>query len=305
MQFPKRPIEHVKQSASWKIFQNSIPPLWIIREVTERDYGIDSYIEIVSPEGKVTGDLCSIQLKGIGNIDWKEDPTSKGRKYRLSGIKRTTVNYLMNLPIPVFIILADLEERKAYFAPVKEQIRENYIEYLNRKTKYFSFEFMSANELGTKRGNILFRAFYYIENWFNEISNYLRDLLIHWQQYYEFIRDNQELDCFLEVERENQLIMEHIYQSCKFLSIFLRIKWNVISLPELYKVDRQTWKDPSISLHQKSLDLVLKELEPIFIEIIKRAKILITQKESDYWKSKYWLLFDMCLNMDIANFIKS
>jgi hypothetical protein len=104
---------------------------------------------------------------------------------------------------------------------------------------------------------------------------------------------------------KEQVIMEHIYQSCKFLSNFLRIEWNVISLPELYEVDRQTWKDPSIYLHQKSLDRVLKELEPIFVEIIKRAKIIVTQKESDYWKTKYRPLFDMCLNMDTGHLIKS
>jgi len=58
MQFPKRPIEHVIQSASWKIFKANTPAEWIIREATGRDYGIDSYIEIIFPDGKVTGELC-------------------------------------------------------------------------------------------------------------------------------------------------------------------------------------------------------------------------------------------------------
>jgi hypothetical protein len=305
MEFPKRSIEHVMQSASWKIFQQATPPQWIIREVTERDYGIDSYMEIVFPDGRVTGELCSIQLKGTSKIDWREDPISKEKKYRLSGIKRSIINYWMNLPVPVFIILSDFESNSAYFAPVKDQIRENYAEYLNKKRRYFSFEFVSSYELGTNRGTNLFLAFYYIEYWFNEISNYLRGLLIHWQQYYEFIKDHQELDCFLDVEVEDQVIMEHIYQSCKFISGFMRIEWNVITLTELYEADRQTWKEPSIYLHQKSLSRVLKELEPIFIEIIKRAKILVTQKESDYWKTKYRSLFDMCLNMNFGRLIKS
>lgn len=305
MQFPKRPTEHVIQSASWKIFQSNTPAEWIIREVTERDYGIDSYIEIVSPEGKVTGELCSIQLKGTDNIDWREIPQSKERRYRLSGIRKSTVNYWMNLPIPVFIVLADLETRKAYFTPVKEKIREKYAEYLNRGNKYFSFEFSSEYELGTKRGNLIFLASYVIEINFSELSNYLRGLLIHWEEYYEFIRGNQELDCFMEVENIDQLIMEHIYQSCKFLSAFFGIEWNVISLYELYKIDRETWKDPHISLHQKSLDRILKEVEPIFVKIIKRAKIIITQGQIDYWMNKYGLLFDMCQNMNIGHLKRS
>ena len=85
----------------------------------------------------------------------------------------------------------------------------------------------------------------------------------------------------------------------------MRIEWNVITLQELYEEDRQTWKAPSIYLHQKSLGRVLKELEPVFVEIIKRAKIIITQKESDYWKTRYRTLFDMCLKMDISQLIKS
>lgn len=305
MEFPERSIEHVIESTSKTIFKDTIPQHWIIRELTERDYGIDCYIEIVFADRKVTGELCSIQLKGISKIDWREDPISKEKKYKLSGIKRSTVNYWMNFPIPVFIVLADLETNKSYFAPVKDQIREKYADYLNKKKRYFSFEFSSSFELGTKRGINLFLAFYYVEYWFNEISNYLRGLLIHWQQYYEFIKDHQELDCFLDVEIEDQVIMEHIYRSCKFLSNFLWIEWNVISLPDLYKLDIQTWKNPSVTLHQKSLNRVLKELEPIFVEIIKRAKILITQKESDYWKNKYRSLFDMCLNMDISHSKKS
>jgi len=305
MEFPKRSNEHVIQSESWRIFKQKIPSKWIPRELTERDYGIDAYIEIVFPDGKITGELCSIQLKGISKIDWKEDPISKDKKYRLSGIKRSTLNYWMNLPIPVFLILTDIRTERAYFVAVKDQIREKYTQYLDQRYRYYSFEFTSSHEMGTRRGDLIFLALYYVEYWFSEISNYLRGLLIHWQQYYEFIKNHQELDCFLDVEIEDQVIMEHIYHSCKFLSGFMRIEWNVISLAELYETDKQTWKDPSIYLHQKSLGRVLKELEPIFVEIIKRAKIIVTQKESDYWKTKYPSLFDMCLNIDISQLIKS
>ena len=47
MEFPKRALTHISESASWKILQNCLPPEWIIRDVTERDYGVDCYLEIV------------------------------------------------------------------------------------------------------------------------------------------------------------------------------------------------------------------------------------------------------------------
>ena len=72
MKYPKRSLNHIKETASWKIFNSKVPNEWIIRNVTERDYGIDSYVEIVSPNGDVRGDLCSIQLKSSKSINWKQ-----------------------------------------------------------------------------------------------------------------------------------------------------------------------------------------------------------------------------------------
>ena len=70
----------------------------------------------------------------------------------------------MNLPIPVFLVLADLELHKAYFVPVKDSIREKYADYMNKTTKNLSFKFTSTYEFGTGRGDSLFLAFYYIES---------------------------------------------------------------------------------------------------------------------------------------------
>jgi hypothetical protein len=64
MEYPKRVNKHITESSSFKIFSRNIPDSWIVREVTERDYGIDLYIELATKDNRVTGELISIQLKG-------------------------------------------------------------------------------------------------------------------------------------------------------------------------------------------------------------------------------------------------
>ena len=58
MELPTRDAKHVTEASSYKIFSRNIPNHWIIREVSERDYGIDCYIELVNNQNQVTGELA-------------------------------------------------------------------------------------------------------------------------------------------------------------------------------------------------------------------------------------------------------
>lgn len=118
MELPKRVDQHITESSSFKIFNSVIPNSWIVREVSERDYGIDCYIELVNSNNQVTGELISIQLKGIQSIIW-----TKENYHTLSGIKLTTTNYWRVFPIPVYICLVDLNSKEVFFNSVKESIR--------------------------------------------------------------------------------------------------------------------------------------------------------------------------------------
>jgi hypothetical protein len=48
MKFPQRSQQHISETKSFKIFSSKIPDNWLVREITERDYGVDCYIEIVN-----------------------------------------------------------------------------------------------------------------------------------------------------------------------------------------------------------------------------------------------------------------
>ncbi len=300
MQFPIRTSEHIKDSNGWRALLNKTPQEWIIRDVTERDYGIDSYIEIIPPSGAVTGDLCSIQLKSSEKVKWVND------KAILSRVKKSTINYWMNLPVPVFLVLADINEKRVYYCPVKSFIRRHYAKFLNGGTKSLSFNFRKEFQFGNEIGDSIFKTLYFREKHFSQVITYMSDFLIHCKEYLEFIVFNQGRDCFLSVEPESEVMLIHIYRCCMFLAEFLNIEWKVQDLSEAYKKDRETWKNysPSYSMHEMTFDILAKEIQPIFLEVVRKSKDIITKEEKDYWVKTNLPLFYMCEDLNIENLKK-
>nr|MBC8218414.1 DUF4365 domain-containing protein [Planctomycetota bacterium] len=222
MKFPKRSDTHIKESDSWKILKSRCPAEWIIREVSERDYGIDCYIELVNRDNEVTGDLLSVQLKGTDNIKWRVI-NEEMKEATFSGLAAETIHYWMNLSVPVFLFVADLNSRNVYFAPVKKQVRSQYSKYLNQDS--MSFTLTNVFQLGNTLGNISFRAHYSEERSHNRFIADIRMLLVHWQRYLEFIQDYQCLDLFLGAEPDEELLFVHIYETLYTLSQCLFLDW--------------------------------------------------------------------------------
>src|ERR1700677_3836790 len=107
MKWPKRTATHIQESKSWRLLAHLAPDEWIIREVTERDYGIDAYIEIATATGDITGNLISVQLKGPEQIDWRDlEWRDNGEHSQIAtspSISTATTRYWLNLPVPVFL----------------------------------------------------------------------------------------------------------------------------------------------------------------------------------------------------------
>ena len=140
MELPTRDAKHVTEASSYKIFSRNIPNHWIIREVSERDYGIDCYIELVNNQNQVTGELISVQLKGKQKIKW-----TKNDYFTFSGINISTTNYWMKFPTPVFICLVDLETEEVFYSSVKESVRKNFYSYIKQDT--FSYKIYKKDKL--------------------------------------------------------------------------------------------------------------------------------------------------------------
>ncbi len=155
MKLPKRPKQHTLESASFKLFSSKIPDSWIIREVTERDYGIDCYLELVNDDNELTGHLVLIQLKSRQLIPWTNDET-----YTLTGVKITTSNYWYKLTVPVFIFLADIDKQELYMLSVNYWIKRNFLQFAKQKT--FNYKFKKSSIFDGEDGVFEFNVLHFM-----------------------------------------------------------------------------------------------------------------------------------------------
>jgi uncharacterized protein YpmS len=73
MKYPTRSNSHISESNSFDILSSVLPDEWIIRELTERDYGVDLYVEIVGENKKITGELVALQVKSSTKIKFNKN----------------------------------------------------------------------------------------------------------------------------------------------------------------------------------------------------------------------------------------
>jgi len=300
MRLPKRPSSHVTESSSWRILQGALPDEWIIREVTERDYGIDCYVELVTPMLDVTGDLVSIQLKGKNQLNWGE---KKGLEYtRFSGIEQPTVTYWMNQQVPVFLFVAELSTDCVFYCPVKEVVRTGYAKYLKQRT--FSFPLFRDYCFGTKEGLSNFLSTFFREQLNERFSYDLVNLLSHIERYSDYIVQNMYRDSFMEVEPEQHLELIQIYNTCKTVADHLCIEWNIESLEDIYVKDNEVWGDGWCYLHEQSQHEVLNKIKDIFPVLVREAIEHVTSKQGDYWLNTNPVFFNLCNSYDVAQLVK-
>ncbi|MYF69612.1 MAG: DUF4365 domain-containing protein [Proteobacteria bacterium] len=290
MRFPKRPETHVLETKAMRLFQTLAPNDWILRETTERDYGIDAYIELVSPDGDVTGQLMSAQVKAERGLAWRAG--SRARVATSPQIRTTTARYWVNLPVPVFLFVADLDSSNVFYVPVDEQIRRNF-EKLDTQTT-MSFRLLDELDLRTDKGIDLLECFYMREIHHGQFGFHLANLIAQADSFGDFILDYLHRDIFQEVELEKHLQFRALYETCRMVSIYFHNEWKVEPLTQVYRRDREEWQDPAAHLHQGTLASVLTQIGERFPGLVRRAIESVTGTHSSYWKQKDPGLFAIC-----------
>jgi hypothetical protein len=290
MKLPKRPETHVIEAESWRLLQAIAPREWIVREVSERDYGIDAYIELASKHGHVTGHLMSAQLKATKGINWKEKDGV--RHARSPQIQSATANYWLRLPVPVFLFVADLSAEDIYYVPAQEGIRAQFGNL--DKQDSITFKLLDELSLKSKVGKALLPWFYGRERMHGQFSFHIVNLLSHIDMFRDFISEHQNRDSFMEVEEEDHLQFRALYESCRMASLYLEKNWKMESLGELYKKDKAEWKDETVWLHELTLDYALQKIEKIFPSLVRKAIELVTETQAAYWLDKDPIFFNLC-----------
>jgi hypothetical protein len=296
LRFPERSETHVTEAASWRLLQTLAPKEWIVREVSERDYGIDAYIELVTRSGEVTGQLISAQLKGTQNIEWKL--SENGRRFAKSpSVKTTTAAYWLGLPVPVFLFVAGLSDGDVYFVDVKEPIRNQFDKLGSQDT----IGFRLWEEISLKNNSKLLPLLCAREKLHEQFSFHIANLISQIDVFADFIGANQNRDSFMEVEPERHLQFRALYESCRMTSLYLNNEWTVPLLDELYRRDQKEWKDDYVYLHEKTLDYALQKIEKLFPALVRRALALVSEKQASYWQDKDPVFFDLCSDGELTS----
>ncbi len=297
MIFPERIDKHITETSSFKIFSNEIPDSWIIREVTERDYGIDCYIEVVNNRNQVTGELISIQLKGTqSGISW-----TKNDYYTFSGIKISTTNYWNNFPTPVFICLVDIERREVFFCPVKSSIRKNITEYDRQQS--FSYRFEKNNKLTLKQIDYFLEQ-YYKEKELNNLEKQIITFISNYPQYRDFIDSNTGRDVFLGIDYDRILFLHHFYNNLKYLCHSFKVDWNLLTINEYQKISVAKFGN-HYSLYEMEMDEIVTKLDEKINPLVLKIKDLMWSDEKDFWLFKNNELFNVVINANDDGTINS
>jgi hypothetical protein len=125
---PTRAKEHQLEDESRRAFANAVPGSWVVRNV-EKDYGIDTEVEIFADDGTATGLTFKVQMKGTQSLQARRPHRS---------IKTDHIVYWQSLDSPVLVVLyvADSQTLYAKWSFAHDPGMSGY----SKKTTTFSFE---------------------------------------------------------------------------------------------------------------------------------------------------------------------
>ncbi len=276
MKLPKRVSQHISETASFKLFSSKIPNNWIIRDITERDYGIDCYLELVNKNNELSGELILIQLKSRQEISWNGSDS-----YSISGIDIETSNYWMSFPVPVFIFLADLKNEEIYFVSVGYEVKRNFKKFI--KQDAFSYKIKKSNLFEGDAGIFNFKFEYYYEQLRDRFENDLIYFLSNSSSYQEFIGRHWGLDFHLGVEISEIIFLESMYRNYKFLCSYCNVKWDIPSIGEVKKKSRERLGINSpYELYEYDLAELVKQIDSKTKELTIALKLFL-KGEMDFW----------------------
>lgn len=290
MNFPKRASQHIQESRSFKAFIARLPDDWVIRHVTERDYGLDCLVEI--PMGdNIVGYIFGAQLKDTRKLCWRED----GRA-TLSKISCSTANYWMGLPFPVFLFLYVEGEDKMFIANVRQQCRQRYSALLGDGTTHFVFH--RDINLDDPDAELLLVALFFREQSFESFSASLYNLLVYIETHVDFIVSHWDCDSFLVVEADVIFGFVALYNSIRIVGDYVNVACDLLTLDELLRQDRADFGHSSDLLHEQTLAGALHRLAPIYCDVLNAAKKRVTGDELSFWLDRDSLFTDYCYNLD-------
>lgn len=238
--YPLRHDSHVTDSAAKSLFRSAIPPEWMLRELSENDYGIDFQLEFTSQGNQVTGQIAGIQLKGTstGNI------SSQG--HHSISVKRSTLRLWCSYEAPVIIVLVDIVSRMIYSKSIEREIRRDPDRYILSSSETLSFVFTSADMLTQEKALNDYQAGKILRSMDHDLPSVIpvhRDFV---KLFWRYGRDGHmpvdgdgsfDVESFGKHKYERQL--RSVYSRMQKVSYFLGLRWNVPAVEAVIR--NQKW----------------------------------------------------------------
>ncbi|MFM0151970.1 DUF4365 domain-containing protein [Paraburkholderia sediminicola] len=276
--FPQRPENHITETEARKILENRLSRNWIVRPVPPPDYGLDFELEWTA-HNKVTGLRAVVQSKGTESIPWTLEES-----FSYSKIKPSTTNYWLENDVPVFIVLSDLSDGRAYFSPAKTYIRANYQKVLENKS--IPYRFYPYREVGENGGDDFMSSFLK-ERRITERDAALRELPRFHQSFmnlhFGFYRRDGHMPV-ADPERERELL--DLARDCeRFCSLF---EWHFLFRPE--RAFFEAWKSKGsypAEMLERDFSEWLDRIDDGLAGALAAAKRLVGATEKAYWAARH------------------
>lgn len=285
MEYPKRSESHQIEAESRKILNILIPQRWIVRELSERDYGIDLYIELTN-KGFVTGNMMALQVKGKEMISFNQEG-----KFRFSGIKKSTIRYWLGLPVPIFFVAVCLASKRCFFVNIKEANRK--YDLLDGSEETVSLCLQEKMQISSNSSTLL-EYIYYREKRWPDVEKAIERSLMFFNSLGPFcLKCMREKDHRMASTTIQYILIEH-YEYFRLFSRFLTNKRPVApGLPH--------WYDKHLEMH-KDKDMpstftfgLIKEMIRFFIwdyyACIKGACKMIIIDQPSYFKKRFPFMY--------------
>ncbi|MCL2445657.1 MAG: DUF4365 domain-containing protein [Oscillospiraceae bacterium] len=188
---PNRHDNHIIDSLACGLVAAQFDPkTWIVRDVTERDYGIDKIVERFDSAGFTTGDWALLQIKGT-----KDTHPKRASTQIYFWLNKKTIEYAQQFTTPFYLVRCYVEPNISYFVWLQHYIEcnRNTLEERTRKVKKIEIEevkivFPKQNMLNAEGFIKMERAMlkeksrkYFMQLFIpiDNIANYLRRLEYH------------------------------------------------------------------------------------------------------------------------------
>lgn len=289
-ELPLRADNHIRESAGSKVLESFIPSEWMIRDITERDYGIDCYIELINADKRLTGEIAFVQMKTTDKIDWR----IKDKGFKFYKVERSTTNYLCGFKIPTYLFLVDLSTKEMFFLSVKEYILEHYKDYLNPGS--FAYEFSHD------RDKFMVDAFlksFQRNNQYDQFRNELQYFILNLHHHIDFMWEHNNRDCFMQIEQQDMMFFEALHRNIDFLQGYFNTTNRMPSIEDLVKKGKAVYgEDYERTLFEGVLTDLFDVFKASVLELVDIIVELITVREHYYWLREKNYIFYYFYNLD-------